>query len=304
MDVPGFQAFMSPLLELCGDGQEWSFKDAREELADRFSLTEEQRATLLPSGRQPVYVNRIGWAKTFLKKAGLIAYPRRGYVEITDLGRELLAEGAENINTAFLERYEDFREFRQRDTDSSDVRTDLNSPETTHDTPEESLEYSYQRLRDDLAQELLEKVRSVSWQFFEQLVLDLLVAMGYGGSRKEAGKRVGRSGDEGIDGIINEDRLGLDVVYIQAKKWQNTIGRPEIQKFVGALQGQRARKGVFITTSSFTQEATSYAAYLESKVILIDGAQLAQYMIDYNVGVSSVSTYVVKQIDSDFFEEG
>jgi restriction system protein len=238
-----------------------------------------------------------------LKKAGLLEAPRRGHVVITDRGRSVLAQEPNRIDVKFLEQFAEFIEFRDSSRNHDD--DDTNAPTSTVEagTPEEALEASYLQLRSTLADEILEKVRESSPEFFERLVVELLVAMGYGGSRKDAGERVGRSGDEGIDGIIKEDRLGLDIIYIQAKRWESSVGRPEVQKFVGALQGQRARKGILITTSAFTRDASDYAGNLESKVILIDGKRLAQFMVDFNVGVSPVTSYEVKRVDTDYFVE-
>jgi len=294
---------MLPVLRLCGNGQVRSSRELVEAIGDSFRLSTEQRKELLPSGRQPILDNRIGWAKTYLKKAGLLDSPRRGQVVITERGRSVLTENLDRIDITYLERFSEFIEFRDtprtEHAETSASTVDI-SPTGT---PEKALESAYQELRESLAEEILAKVKECNPDFFELLVVELLVAMGYGGSRKDAGERVGRSGDGGIDGIIKEDRLGLDVIYIQAKRWESSVGRPEVQKFVGALQGQRARKGVFITISLFTRDAIDYAANLESKVILIDGRQLAQLMVDFNIGVTRVSSYEVKRIDNDYFTE-
>lgn len=302
--IPDYQTLMRPVLELCQDGAERHMRDVSAALADQFELTPEEREELLPSGRQPVFYNRVGWARTYLKKAGLLASPRRGAIVITDRGKALLDNPPERITAKFLTRYDEFVEFQT--TARKQQEPEAEPADASHEaqsTPEEALEAAYQQLRDALADELLERVKACSPAFFERLVVELLVAMGYGGSRKEAGRRVGRRGDEGIDGIINEDRLGLDVIYLQAKRWENSVGRPEVQKFVGALQGQRARKGVFITTASFSREAIEYVNHLDSKVILIDGQQLTQHMVDFDVGVSKQASYEVKRLDSDYFAE-
>ena len=292
---------MLPLLRFAADGNEHSLREGIEGVAEKFRLTEAERKELLPSGQQPTFDNRVAWARTYLSKGALLDSPRRGYFCITQRGREVLAKNPTVINVKFLEQFPEFIEFRAKRNEPKE------SAETTEaqnlQTPGELLESAYQKLREDLSAELLKTVRESSPTFFERIVIDVLVKMGYGGSRKEAGKAVGRSGDEGIDGIINEDRLGLDVIYIQAKRWQAAVGRPEIQKFVGALQGQRANKGIFITTSAFTREAEDYAAKIPSKIVLIDGEQLSQLMIDHNVGVALVTSYETKKIDSDYFIE-
>ncbi|MGF1642579.1 MAG: restriction endonuclease [Thiotrichales bacterium] len=302
MAIPDYQSIMLPLLRFASDGKEHSLREAIEGLSDKFELTDAEENELLPSGQQPRFDNRVAWARSYISKAALLESTRRGHFRITQRGRDVLAAKPSEMNVKFLEQFPEFVEFRgkHRERDEATEATETEARQT----PGELLETAYQKLREDLTAELLKFVRECSPSFFERLVIDVLVKMGYGGSRKEAGKAVGRSGDEGIDGIINEDRLGLDVIYIQAKRWQATIGRPEIQKFAGALQGHRARKGIFITTSDFSREAGEYAAKIESKIVLIDGEQLAQLMIDNNVGVASVTLYETKKIDSDYFIEG
>ena len=301
MAVPDYQTIMLPLLKFAGDGREHSLSEAIDALATEFGLTEEDLKELLPSGRQTIFYNRVGWARTYMKKAGLLENPGRGRFRITERGRSVLKENPPAIDSKYLERFPEYIEFknaaRQADKpDGKEVESDQ--------TPEEVLELSYQELRRDLAQELLERIKECSPRFFENLVVDLIVAMGYGGSRKDAGEAVGRSGDEGIDGIIKEDKLGLDVVYIQAKKWDGTVGRPIVQAFAGSLEGQRARKGILITTSSFSQGAKDYVERIEKKIVLIDGQQLAQLMIDHNIGATPVETYTVKRVDLDYFGDG
>ncbi len=304
MAVPDYQTLMLPLLRLAADDQDHRFRDAVETLADDFGLSPEDRTELLPSGQQPLFNNRVGWANTYLKQAGLLESPRRGLFRITQRGRELLKEQPERIDVSLLERFPEFVEFRgkRRPKKSQPGETAPVQPPTS-DTPEDALSNAYNSLRAELESELLEEIGRASPAFFEQLVVDVLVKMGYGGSRQDAGRAIGRSGDGGIDGIINEDRLGLDVIYIQAKRWESTVGRPEIQKFAGALQGHRARKGVFITTSGFSREALDYAGMIEARIILIDGDRLAKLMVDHGVGVSTVGTYEVKRVDSDYFSE-
>ncbi|MGI9173803.1 MAG: restriction endonuclease, partial [Rhodothermales bacterium] len=245
-------------------------------------------------------------ARTYLKQAGLLDAPRRGYFAITEDGQSLLAEHPEQIDTKLLERYPAFMDFknRRRDRSGNENRTATSENGLPNDqSPDDALASAYQKLRSDLEAALLQQVKDLSPSFFERLVVDLLVNMGYGGSREDAGQAIGRGGDGGIDGIINEDRLGLDVIYLQAKRWEGTVGRPEIQKFAGALQGQRARKGVFITTSNFSKEAKEYADFIDTRIVLVDGERMARLMVDHNVGVSTVGTYDVKKIDTDYFTD-
>jgi restriction system protein len=272
---------MLPLMEMAADGGEYSLREAIENLAQYFSLSDEERQVMLPSGRQATFDNRVGWARTYLKKANLLQTTRRGYFQITAKGKSTLAERPNEINVKYLERFPEFLEFKNFKREPSNSE---NLPIQIQDkTPEENLETIVQGLNQDLASELLDNIKICSPSFFEALVIDVLVKMGYGGTRQDAGKIVGRSGDGGIDGTINEDRLGLDIIYVQAKRWENPVGRPEIQKFAGALQGFRARKGIFITSSSFTTEAKDFVARIDNKIILIDGQNLAQYMIEFDV---------------------
>lgn len=302
MPIPNYQTCMLPFLKFLGDGQEHSLQGAEEALAAYFELTPQERAELLPSGQQGVFKNRIGWARTYLRKAGLIESPKRAIFKITDRGLKVLANPPAKIDPKYLEQWPEFIEFQNASKSPGTLApsTELVSEKTT---PEEAIELAYQGLREELAQELLTRVLGCSPSFFEQLVVELLVAMGYGGSRRDAGQRIGQTGDGGIDGIIKEDRLGLDTIFIQAKRWQGTVGRPEIQKFVGALQGQRARKGVFITTSAYSAEALEYASLIDTKVVLIDGKRLSELMIDFNVGCAVATSYEVKRVDSDYFED-
>lgn len=301
MPIPDFQTIMLPLLEFAGDGQSHYFVDAVGELADHFSLSEEEKASLLPSGRQPRFYNRVGWARTYLKKAGLLVYPHRGYLQITERGMSVLEENPPRIDMTYLKRFPEYVEFRETVRETSEKDSDEENLEGL--TPEEALEDAYQKIRRDLADELLEYVLKSSPGFFEKIVVELLVNMGYGGSQRSAARAVGQSGDEGIDGIIDEDRLGLDTIYLQAKRWKsdNSVGRPEIQKFVGALQGKRAKKGIFITTSRFTDDAREYAKGIDTKVVLIDGRRLTDLMIDSGVGVASSTSYEIKSLDTDYF---
>jgi restriction system protein len=301
--IPDYQSIMLPLLEFISDGKEHKMRNVTDGLAIKLGVTEDEQKELLPSGVAPIFYNRTAWAKTYLKKAGLIESPKQGIVIISKRGLEVLKNKPSAVNVKFLKQFSEFVEFQ------TTKREDEIGIETNEDqykqTPEESLETAYQKIRASLASELINKVVELSPSFFEKLVVELLVKMGYGGSMKDAGKAVGKSGDEGIDGTIKEDKLGLDIIYIQAKRWKpgNIVGRPELQKFVGALAGQGAKKGIFITTSSFTKEAIDYTPRNETKIVLIDGNQLAQLMIDYNLGCTSQQTYEVKKIDSDYFGE-
>jgi restriction system protein len=301
MPIPDFQSVMLPMLRLAGDGQDHRLRDLTATLASEFKLTDAERAQLLPSGRQAVLVNRVAWASIYLRRAGLLETVQRGVVRITPAGRDVLQQKLSFINIKFLNQYPSFVSFRARGTAENEDKVEVISEGTR--TAEEILEEAHQSIRDVLSHELLERVQAGSPSFFEFLVVELLVKMGYGGSRKDAGERVGQSGDGGIDGIIKEDRLGLDVIYIQAKRWQDSVGRPEVQKFVGALQGHHARKGVFITTSTFTKDAKDYAEKVDSKVVLIDGRRLSDLMIDFDLGVTITATYAVKRVDSDYFDE-
>ncbi|WP_018621032.1 restriction endonuclease [Spirosoma luteum] len=306
MPVPDFQSIMLPFLKFSSDGNEHTTREAVECLANEFGLSESEREELLPSGTQRIFENRVAWTKTHLLKAGLIESPRRSYFILTGRGRGVLEEKPPKINIAFLRHFPEYVEFQSPKRDENGPQQ-ANRPtdDVSTQTPEETLDSTYQSIRKTLSQDLLAKIVSQSPAFFEKLVVELLVKMGYGGSIKDAGKAIGKSGDEGIDGTIKEDKLGLDVIYIQAKKWApgNVVGRPELHKFVGALAGQGAKKGVFITTSSFTKEARDYAPRNETKIVLIDGEELTQLMIDYNLGVTVQQTYEIKRMDNDYFDE-
>lgn len=319
MAIPDYQTLMLPLLKLAADGQLHAVRDSVNHLADQFALTEDERQTLIPSGSE-LFAGRVGWARTYLKQAGLLAAPRRGTFKITDVGSALLATNPQRIDNKTLLQYPSFARFTTRAKDVSDETGAATSPPlspaalsgpinesprffaATEQTPEEAMASADRRLRESLEAEVLERVKQVSPAFFERLVIDVLVAMGYGGTRADAGSAIGKSGDGGIDGIINEDRLGLDVIYVQAKRWDGTVGRPEIQKFAGALQGQRATKGVFITTSTFTREAREFAGSIASKIILLDGERLAALMVEHDVGVARIGSYVLKRLDNDYFD--
>ena len=307
MAVPDYQSVMLPLLRFAAKkGTETSTSEAVEALAKELGLTEDDLKEMLPSGIQSTFVNRVGWASTYMKKAGLLETTRRGFYQITERGKDLLKKQPKTINVKLLKQYPEFLEFQQlKGTRSGDKVPDFKgTSDVSTATPSEALEAAYENLRDELADELLARLKTISPAFFERVVVELLVKMGYGGSRADAGKAIGRSGDGGIDGIIKEDKLGLDVVYIQAKRWDNNpVGRPDVMQFAGALQAQRANKGIFITTSRFTDDARNYVSQIGSKIVLIDGEQLAQLMIDSDVGVSTISLYPVKKIDMDYFDE-
>jgi restriction system protein len=305
---------MLPLLKAVGDKAEHRIGDLFEILSNQFDLTEEERELRLPSGRDTYIKNRIAWAKTYLKKAGLISSPQKGTVKITAEGLDVIASNIEKINNVFLQKYESFNEFRPRTItiNTNNTNVEINNPlqeaiEQSNliddeETPEEAFERAHQSLRKELAAELLETIKESSPYLFENIVIDLMLAMGYGGSREDAGEATKRSADGGIDGIIKLDRLGLDKICLQAKRYtSNAVGEPEIRDFIGALEGARATKGVFITTSKFTDSAIKYVEKIEKKIILINGDKLASLMIDFNVGVSTAQTYQLKKIDSDYF---
>ena len=302
MAIPDFQSFMLPMLRVVDVSGPVHMKDLKERLAVELGLSQQDLSEMLPSGTSSKFDNRIGWTRTYLKKAGLIEYASRGVYSITKAGKDILGTGPKKIDISLLDQFPGFLEFR---TGKARGATTIGAPESASVsvTPEESLESAYETLRGSLANDVLSSLKSVSPAYFEQIVVDLIVRMGYGGTRADAGQAIGRSGDGGIDGIIKEDRLGLDAVYVQAKRWDNPVGRPEIQKFAGALQGHRAKKGVFITTSSFSSEARDYVSRIESRIVLIDGVQMADLMIDHGVGVNTIATYEVKRLDSDYFDE-
>ena len=310
MSIPKYDELLLPLLTFIGDGKDYSKEQVHKAMRKQFGLTESDVNMMLPSGTQSVFSNRIAWAKAYLKQAGLVESPKRGRTRITERGQKVLSENPPAIDREYLKRFPEFGAFLNRsrtahketEGNASDTQT---QGETVLDvqTPEEAIESSFQALQENLAQELLDTLLKCSPGFFERVVVDLLVKMGYGGSLRDAGSAIGGSGDEGVDGIIKEDKLGLDVIYVQAKRWQGSVSRPEVQKFAGALLGKKAKKGIFITTSSFTQEAWDFVKHLDSKIGLVDGSQLARLMIEHNVGVSVEHTYELKRVDSDYFAE-
>ena len=304
MPIPDYQSIMLPLLEGTADGKLRRVRDLIPDLAQSFHLTPADLETLLPSGTQRVFENRVFWSVTYVRKAGLVESPKRGHIQITNAGSDLLKEHPSKITNALLMRYPTFQAFKTKVKSSSSVPAkQLTMPTTDESTPEELLETTWQSLRDSLGQDVLAKVKDSSPSFFERLVVDLLVQMGYGGSVVDAGKTVGASGDGGIDGIIKEDKLGLDMVYIQAKRWTGPVGSPTVQAFAGSLDGVKARKGILITTSWFSKDAIAYVAKIEKRIVLIDGEMLVGLMMDHHVGVATAKTYDVQKLDLDYFEE-
>lgn len=301
--IPTYEEIMLPFLKHIADGKEHSLSETHDTLAEFFNLTDDEIRKLLPSGKQPIFRNRVGWARTYLKKAGLLVSPKRAHFRITEKGKNLLEEKPAEITSKFLMRYEEFVEFQSKSgTENKEEKKGL-TEKPEDQTPEEVLEYAHQQLKNDLATELLETIGNCSPAFFEKLVVDLLITMGYGGSRKDAGEAIGKTGDGGIDGIIKEDKLGLDTIYLQAKRWASSIPVRDIRDFTGALASKKAKKGIFITTSTYPQSVRRFVEQIEYKIILIDGKQLAELMIENNVGLTTTNTYDVKTIDSDYFEE-
>ena len=310
MPIPDFQSLMFPIMKVAADGAEHSARELRQKIGDDLGLSQEERKELLPSGQQPVFTNRISWARLHLTMAGLLEKTGKGTFRITPRGQKVLASNPTEINLRFLQQFPEYAQRRAKTPEeTSGVATDSNNgipqdkPEAAVGTPAERIQSAFNELRETLVAELLTQLGKVDPFRFEQVVLDLLVAMGYGGSRKEAAAVTQKGSDEGIDGVINEDRLGLDVIYVQAKRWKGNIGRQEIQGFVGALAGKKASKGIFITTSEFNSNAKEYAEGLHQKVILIGGRRLAELMIEHNIGVAEEHAYRIKKIDSDYFEE-
>ncbi len=304
MAIPDFQTLMLPLMQFIEDGQEHLVRDATDAIGKQFSLTHEEWAEMLPSGRAPLFYNRLAWAKTHLKRAGLIDQPRRGVITISSRGRQVLAQRPVKINIQLLQKFPEYAALRETLPNPIGDSLVSQSELQTAATPEESMDRAHEAIRRELVSEIIASVKACSPEFFENLVIQLLLKMGYGGSRQEAGKAVGRSGDGGIDGIINEDRLGLDAIYLQAKKWEGNVGEGPIRDFKGALDAKGAQKGVFITTSSYTSAAIEAARNSRSyKIVLIDGQKLADLMIEHDLGVSVVATYQIKRIDSDFFAD-
>lgn len=304
--IPDYQTIMLPLLKLTSDKKIHKFREVIDSLAEYFKLTDKERKELLPSGNQALFDNRVGWARFYLTKANLLKSEKRGTHQITDQGLKFLKSNPTDLRTKDLENFKAFKEFKESIDKKNQVDYKVSSSqniEESEKTPEEALEYAYLKLKNDLSRDLLNIIKNCSPAFFEKLVIDILTKMGYGGSRKDAGEALDRTGDGGIDGIIKEDKLGLDTIYIQAKRWENTVPVREIRDFAGALLSKKARKGIFITTSNFPRSAFEFVKSIEHKIILIDGERLTDLMFEFNVGISTQSAYEVKRIDSDYFEE-
>jgi len=297
--IPDFQTIMLPLLKTFQDGEEKTSKELREKMVSYFNISIDEQKEKIPSGKQPLYYNRVAWAIAYLKMADLISSPLRAVYKITEEGKKVLENPPEKITINFLKQFDSFSKNRnpEKDTELDD------NNQIVEKTPDELIEIGYKQVKNELSLQILNQIKDCSPYFFEKLVLDLLIKMGYGGSEMANGEVTPKGSDEGIDGIIKEDKLGLDKIYIQAKKWENCVGRPEIQKFVGALQGKRAQKGIFITMSTFSKEALEYAENLDVAVILIDGKKLANYMIENELGVSLKQNYKIYNVDTDYFIE-
>ena len=302
MPIPDYQTLMAPILHELADGQPRPLAEIRARVARRLDLPDDDLRELVPSGQKPLFHDRVSWAVSYMKQAEVLERPKRGVYELSPRGREVLDAHPDRVDNEVLLQFEEFRDFLDRSSPKDDGPVDAEPMGT--ETPEESLETAYRRLRGSIEAELLDQVKAASPEFFERLVVQLLVAMGYGGSLKDAGRAIGRSGDGGIDGIIKEDRLGLDVIHVQAKRWSDrTVGRPDLQAFAGSLEGVRARKGIFITTSSFSAEALDYVDRIDKRIVLVDGEELASFMYDFGIGVTPTAAYAVKRVDSDFFGE-
>jgi restriction system protein len=301
MTVPDFQSLLRPLLVILDDGEDHAISAVRERLAECFSLSQADLEERIPSGRVTLFQNRVGWAATYLYRTKLSERPKRAVYRLTERGRRVLAENPDSIDLTVLSQFAELAEFRHPKMKPADGGELPRITSGDEQTPEERIDSAYLELRSALAADLLDRVLEQSAGFFEKLVLDVLHAMGYGGSNDGSVEQLGRSGDEGVDGVIREDRLGLDLIYVQAKRWQNVVGRPEIQKFFGALHGQRATKGLFITTSNFSKEAIAYADDVTPRVILVDGRELTELMIDHGVGVATTHVYALKRLDLDYF---
>jgi restriction system protein len=303
---------MLPILQCAATGNDMTLAMLRTEAAKRLKLSDEDLSELIPSGKQPRYINRSNWACIYLAEGGLLEWVRRGTYRITARGREALAKARDRIDIAYLMQFPEFRAWKTGSTRGGDNNVSggnagpIGGGGAEEVTPEEQIEAGYQALRSAVEGELISKILAAKPVFFENLVVELLLKMGYGGSRIDAGKALGRSGDGGIDGIINEDRLGLDAIYVQAKRWdpaKHKVSRPDVQAFAGSLEGFRARKGVFITTSLFSSEAHDYVARIEKRIVLIDGPRLAALLFDHGVGVRAKETYEIKEVDEEYFLE-
>lgn len=305
MSIPAYTAFYDPILKTLSDGNMHDSKEVLIRCVDAFHLSDEDQAALLPSNNQTIVANRVGWARTYLKKAGLISSPSRGHYQITEEGKKTLAASVVVDNT-YLSRYRGFRDFMQTGNGRSSLAPPLPEDVSPASTPIELMAQAFDELNEQLADNLLVAIMAKNPAFFERLVVDLLEHMGYGGKVEHSGTVTGQTGDEGIDGTIREDALGFDKIYIQAKRWQKThaVGEPDIQQFAGALMGKGATKGLFITTSQFSKPAQEYVdRHMNAKIVLVDGKELTRLMIHYGVGVSTMHTYEIKRIDSDYFND-
>jgi len=299
MAIPKFEEINLPLLEFTKDGEEKSLSEAYQYIGDYFDLTEEERNKYLESGNEKILHNRVRWAKQYLKRASLVEPTKRGHFKITKRGLKILEENPDKIDQDFLKRFEEFREWKER---SKEGETGVEGETKTEKSPEEVIDQTHKEIKESLIEDIKEEIMNASPQFFEKLVVDLITRMGYGGSRKEAGEAIGGAGDEGIDGIIKEDRLGLEKIYIQAKRWKNSVGPGEVREFIGALKDKGGKKGILITTSSFTKSAKE-TAERNPKIVIINGDRLAELMIENNLGVVPDSKYEIKDIDTDYFSE-
>jgi restriction system protein len=302
--IPDFQTVMLPILEILSDGKEYDRRNLIEKISDKFKLTDEERNELLPSGNSRIISNRVGWAKSYMVQAQLIETIRRGTYKISEKGFELLKQKPNKVDIKLLKTLPDFNKWQKSYSSKKEKDlTETNIDIETEQTPEELIDFSYLKLKEELASELLDKIKKASPNFFERLVIDLLIKMGYGGSKKEAGQILGKSGDGGIDGLIKEDKLGLDTIYVQAKRWENTVPVSQVRDFAGSLLSKKAKKGIFISTSEYPKSAYEFVSSIEPRIVLINGKELADMMIENNVGLSTKTFYEIKKIDSDYFEE-
>lgn len=302
--IPDYQSLMRPVL-VCARNEPRKISDVVEEISDRLELTEEERQQMLPSGKQTTIANRVHWARSYMKQAGLVRNIKRGWYELTDRGRTVVDDQSITLESKYLEQFDEFQEFKSRGKENGDETAAQENTETPGNTPDENLQAAHRQLEAALAANLLDYVRSASPLFFENLIVDLLIAMGYGGTPEDAGRALGQSGDNGVDGVIDQDPLGVDQIYLQAKRYgpANSVGPGDIRDFYGALSIKKATKGIFVTTSHFTGAAEQTAKDLGSRIVLIDGPQLAKLMIKYNIGCRDKDVLHIKQIDEGYFDE-
>jgi len=304
MAIPNFQQCMLPVLVFLSDNEEHTNIEIVNYVSDLFKLTEEERKVRILSGLQNLIYSRVYWAKTYLKKALLIDQPARSINVISIRGKEVLRDNPKVIDVKFLMKFKEFQAYHRQVKNDQVDKPDVNKSEFTQDrTPLELINEGVRNYQANISDDILELVKQNSPSFFEKIVVELLVRMGYGGSYSEAASVVGKSGDGGIDGVIKEDRLGLDTIFVQAKRWEGNVGSKELQSFVGALASKKSKKGVFITTSDFTKAAFDYSKSIDHNIVLIDGEKLANLMVEYNLGVSVQQTIELKHIDYDYFEQ-